>query len=62
MLHDWQSDIYYCRESEEVLMSIMKETKSGKYIVYDKQGKVIVISRNKNVCLKLLTKLQTEKE
>ncbi len=62
MLHDWQSDKYYCRESEEVLMTIMRETKSGKYIVYDKQGKIVIMSRNKKVCQKLLIKLQTEKE
>jgi len=62
MLHDWQSDKYYCRESEKVLMSMMKETKSGKYIVYDKQGKIVIISRDKKVCQQILTRLQTEKE
>ena len=62
MLHDWQSDKHYCRESEEVLMSMMKETKSGKYIVYDKQGKIVIISRDKKVCQQILTRLQTEKE
>lgn len=62
MLHDWQSDNYYCRESEEVLMSMIKETKTGKYIVYDKQGKIVIISRDKRVCQQLLIKLQTEKE
>jgi len=43
-------------------MSIMKETKSGKYIVYDKQGKIVIMSRNKRVCQQVLTRLQTEKE
>ena len=62
MLHDWQSDKHYCRESKKVLMSIMKETKSGKYIVYDKQGKIVIMSRNKRVCQQVLTRLQTEKE
>lgn len=62
MLHYWQSDKYYCRESEKVLMSMMKETKSGKYIVYDKQGKIVIISRDKKVCQQILTRLQTEKE
>ncbi len=62
MLHDWQSDKHYCRESEEVLMTIMKETKSGKYIVYDKKGKIVIMSRDKRVCQQVLTRLQTEKE
>ena len=43
-------------------MSMMKETKSGKYIVYDKQGKIVIISRDKKVCQQILTRLQTEKE
>jgi len=62
MLHDWQSDKYYCRESEEVLMSMMKETKSGKYIVYDDKGKIVIISKDKRICQYYITKLQTEKE
>lgn len=40
----------------------MKEIPKGKWAVYDKNGKVIIISRDKRVCQKLLTKLQTEKE
>ena len=43
-------------------MVTMKETKSGKYIVYDDKGKIVIISRDKRICQKLLTKLQTEKE
>jgi len=43
-------------------MSIMKETKSGKYIVYDDKGKIVIISRDKRICQYYITKLQTEKE
>jgi hypothetical protein len=41
---------------------MIKETKTGKYIVYDDKGKIVIISRDKRVCQQLLTKLQTEKE
>ena len=61
MLHNWQSDKYYCRESEEVLMTIMRETTSGKWVVYDDKGKLVIISRDKRVCQKLVEKL-TSKE
>ena len=40
----------------------MKELPHGKWVVYDDKGKLVIISRNKKVCQKLLTKLQTEKE
>ena len=43
-------------------MTIMKETKTGKYIVYDDKGKIVIISRDKRVCQQILTRLQTEKE
>ena len=43
-------------------MPYMKELPHGKWVVYDDKGKLVIISRNKKVCLKLLTKLQTEKE
>lgn len=61
MLHDWQSDKHYCRESEEVLMSIIKETKKGKYILYDSKGKIIIISRDKRVVRLLKNKLLDNK-
>jgi hypothetical protein len=41
---------------------MIKETKTGKYIVYDDKGKIVIISRDKRVCQQVLTKLQTEKE
>ena len=40
----------------------MKELPHGKWVVYDDKGKLVIISRNKKACQKLLTKLQTEKE
>jgi len=43
-------------------MTIMKETKSGKYVVYNDKGKIVIISRDKKVCQQILTRLQTEKE
>lgn len=61
MLHDWQSDKHYCRESEEVLMSMIKETKTGKYILYDSKGKIIIISRDKRVVRLLKDKLLDNK-
>ncbi len=39
----------------------MKETKSGKWVVYDDKGKLVIISRDKRVCQKQVEKL-TSKE
>jgi len=42
-------------------MTIMRETTSGKWVVYDDKGKLVIISRDKKVCQKLVEKL-TSKE
>ena len=62
MLHDWQSDKHYCRESEEVLMTDIIELPHGKWAVYDDNGKLVIISRDKRICQYYMDKLQTEKE
>jgi hypothetical protein len=49
-------------EREQYIMSMLKEIKSGKYIVLDNSGKIVIMSRDKRVCEYYLTKLQTEKE
>ena len=41
-------------------MTIMRETTSGKYIVYDDKGKIVIISRDKRVCQKLVDKLKAK--
>ncbi len=42
-------------------MTIMRETNSGKWVVYDDKGKLVIISRDKRVCQKQVEKL-TSKE
>jgi hypothetical protein len=40
----------------------MKELPHGKWVVYDDKGKLVIMSRDKKICLNYLNKLQTEKE
>jgi hypothetical protein len=38
-------------------MTIMRETTSGKWVVYDDKGKLVIISRDKRICQTQVEKL-----
>ena len=43
-------------------MTIMRETTSGKWVVYDDKGKLVIMSRDKRICLKQIENLTTKEE
>ena len=40
----------------------MKQLPSGKWVVYDDNGKLVIITRDKRICQNNMDKQQTEKE
>lgn len=38
----------------------MRETTSGKWVVYDDKGKIVIMSRDKRICQRLVDKLKTK--
>ena len=43
-------------------MVTMKELPHGKWVVYDDQGKLVIMSRDKRICLKQIENLTTKEE
>jgi hypothetical protein len=43
-------------------MPYMKQLPSGKWVVYDDKGKLVIITRDKRICQNYIDKQQTEKE
>jgi|TARA_R100000231_G_scaffold50907_1_gene43057 hypothetical protein len=43
-------------------MPYMKQLPSGKWVVYDDKGKLVIMSRDKRVCHKQIENLTTKEE
>ena len=43
-------------------MPYMKQLPSGKWVVYDDKGKLVIMSRDKKICLKQIENLTTKEK
>ena len=43
-------------------MPYMKELPHGKWVVYDDQGKLVIMSRDKRICLNQIENLTTKEQ